>query len=195
MEGIGADLEVMKRLSLAAGHIDAIRAIGRERSYGAGDMIARIGDPMDRFLYVVEGEIEVLDPYSEKRLGDATLGPGQFGGDLSFLSGQRRLPGPGKQVDARGEHGLDGVRHEEIRRELTERPAAVPRASTPRSASVAISSSAKNGFPSARSATSSRIGAGQPLPSSASANCSASAPGSASSRSSDAPAGPAQPGR
>ena len=53
MEGIGADLEVMKRVPLAAGHIDAIRAIGRERSYGAGDVMARIGDPMDRFLYVV----------------------------------------------------------------------------------------------------------------------------------------------
>jgi len=87
MEGIGADLEVMKRVPLAAGHIDAIRAIGRERSYGAGDIMARIGDPMDRFLYVVEGEIEVLDPYSEKRMGDATLGPGQFVGELSFLSG------------------------------------------------------------------------------------------------------------
>ncbi|HEY5076978.1 MAG TPA: FAD-dependent oxidoreductase [Acidimicrobiia bacterium] len=87
MEGIGADLEVMKRVPLAAEHIDAIRAIGRERSYGAGEMMARIGDPMDRFLYVVEGEIEVLDPYSEKRLGDVTLGPGQFVGELSFLSG------------------------------------------------------------------------------------------------------------
>src|ERR1700686_4195237 len=87
MDGIGADLEVMKPVPLAAGHIDAIRAIGRERSYDAGDMIARIGDPMDRFLYVVEGEIEVLDSNSEKRIGDATLGPGQFVGELSFLSG------------------------------------------------------------------------------------------------------------
>jgi thioredoxin reductase (NADPH) len=88
MEGIGADLEVMKQVPLAAGQIDAIRAIGNERAYDAGDIIARIGDPMDRFLYVVEGEIEVLDPYSEKRMGDsATLGPGQFVGELSFLSG------------------------------------------------------------------------------------------------------------
>jgi len=87
MEGIGADLEVMKPVPLAAGHIDAIRAIGRERSYDAGDMIARVGDPMDRFMYVVEGEMEVLDPKSEKRMGDATLGPGQFVGELSFLSG------------------------------------------------------------------------------------------------------------
>src|ERR1700678_1356 len=87
MEGIGADLEVMKSVPLPAGHIDAIRAIGRERSYDAGDMIARIGDSMDRFMYVVEGEMEVLDRNSEKRIGDATLGPGQFGGELSFLSG------------------------------------------------------------------------------------------------------------
>jgi thioredoxin reductase (NADPH) len=87
MEGIGADLEVMKPVLLTAGQIDAIRAIGRERSYAAGDMIARIGDPMNRFLYVLEGEIEVLEPHSEKRMGDATLGPGQFDGELSFLSG------------------------------------------------------------------------------------------------------------
>ncbi len=38
---------------------------------------------------------------------------------------QSRLLGPAQQVDARGEHSLDGVRHQEIRRELTERPAAV----------------------------------------------------------------------
>ena len=87
MEGIGVDLEVMKRVPLAAGHIDAIRAIGRARSYDAGDMIARVGDPMDRFMYVVEGEMEVLDPNSGKRMGEATLGPGQFVGELSFLSG------------------------------------------------------------------------------------------------------------
>jgi thioredoxin reductase (NADPH) len=69
MENIGADLAVMKPVPLAAGHIDAIRAIGRERSYGAGDMIARLGDPMDRFMYVVEGEMEVLGPNSEQRIG------------------------------------------------------------------------------------------------------------------------------
>ena len=87
MEGIGADLEVMRAVPLAAAHIEAIRAIGRERSYDATDMIARVGDPMDRFMYVVEGEMEVLDPNSGKRMGDATTGPGQFVGELSFLSG------------------------------------------------------------------------------------------------------------
>lgn len=87
MERIGLDLERMKPNPLSAAHVDAIREIGRKRSYGAGDMVARIGDPMDRFLYVVEGEIEVLDPFTGERMGDAVLRPGQFGGELSFLSG------------------------------------------------------------------------------------------------------------
>ena len=87
MEGIGADLAVMKPVPLAVEHIDAIRAIGRQRTYSAGDIIARIGDPMDHFLYVVEGEIELIDPYSDERLGDAVVGSGQFVGELSFLSG------------------------------------------------------------------------------------------------------------
>src|SRR5476649_766753 len=87
METIGADLTEMKPVPLAAADVEAIRAIGCERSYAAGDMVARLGDPMDRFLYVVEGEIEVLDPYSDERMGDAVLGPGQFVGELSFLSG------------------------------------------------------------------------------------------------------------
>jgi len=87
MEAIGADLVAMKPVPLAAAHVEAIRTIGTERSYAAGEMIARLGDPMDHFQYVVEGEIEVLDPLFEKRLGDAVLGPGQFGGELSFLSG------------------------------------------------------------------------------------------------------------
>jgi thioredoxin reductase (NADPH) len=87
MESIGADLAEMKPVPLAAAHVEAIRAIGSQRNYEAGDMIARLGDPMDRFQYVVEGEIEVVDPLSDARMGDAVLGPGQFGGEPSFLSG------------------------------------------------------------------------------------------------------------
>src|ERR1700722_2360404 len=77
----------MKPVPLAAAQVEAIRAIGSERTYEDGDMVARLGDPMDRFQYVVEGEIEVLDSLTDERMGDAVLGPGQFGGELSFLSG------------------------------------------------------------------------------------------------------------
>ena len=38
-------------------------------------------------MLVEEGEIEVADPVSGERLRDATLGPGQFMGELGFLNG------------------------------------------------------------------------------------------------------------
>ncbi len=93
MEGIGAELEVMKRVPLADEHVAAMREIGEERDYAQGDMVAEVGQPMDRFVYVLEGEIEVVDPYSGERLLDASLGPTQFMGELSFLNaGNNYIP-------------------------------------------------------------------------------------------------------
>lgn len=87
MESIGADLEQMKRIPLSDEHVQAICAIGGERHYPAGTIIADVGDSMDRFVYVVEGEIEVIDPHTGVRAVDATLGPTQFMGDIAFLNG------------------------------------------------------------------------------------------------------------
>jgi thioredoxin reductase (NADPH) len=87
MESLGADLETMRRVPLAPEHVDALRAIGSECSYAAGAMVARVGQRMDLFIYVLEGEIEVVDPYSNERLLDATLGPTQFMGEIGFLNG------------------------------------------------------------------------------------------------------------
>ena len=87
MESIGADLEQMKRIPLSDDHVRAISAIGEERHYPKGRIIAQVGDAMDRFVYVVDGEIEVVDPHSGTRAVDATLGPTQFMGDIAFLNG------------------------------------------------------------------------------------------------------------
>ncbi len=86
MESIGADLETMKRVPLADKHVAMIRQIATERSYAAGDVIAEVGDPMDEFLYVLEGEIEIADPYSGERMIESTLGPTQFMGEIGFLN-------------------------------------------------------------------------------------------------------------
>ena len=77
----------MKRTPLIPAHVDAIRAIARECRYDAGDMVAEVGTPMDRFVYVVTGEIEVVDPYTDERLLDSSLGPTQFMGEIGFLNG------------------------------------------------------------------------------------------------------------
>ena len=75
MESIGADLEVMKRVPLADEHVRAMCAIGHERAYHKGEMVAKIGQPHDTFVYVIEGEIEVVDPFSGERLLESSLGP------------------------------------------------------------------------------------------------------------------------
>lgn len=89
METLGADLETMRRVPLAHAHVAALRAIGDKRSYTAGEIVAEVGTAMDRFVYVLEGEIEVVDPYTDGRLLDSTLGPTQFMGEIAFLNGGR----------------------------------------------------------------------------------------------------------
>ena len=86
MESLGADLETMRRVPLADHHVEAIAGIGQRRSYAAGDIVAEAGERMDRFVYVVSGEIEVVDPWSGDRLLDASLGPTQFMGEIAFLN-------------------------------------------------------------------------------------------------------------
>ncbi|MBV7264768.1 FAD-dependent oxidoreductase [Erythrobacter ani] len=86
MEQLGEDLETMRRVPLADAHVDAICEIGEEKTYPKGHWFARSGDPMDTFVYVLEGEIEVVDPYSKERLFDAALGPTQFMGEIGFMN-------------------------------------------------------------------------------------------------------------
>jgi thioredoxin reductase (NADPH) len=87
METIGDDLRQMQRTPLAASHVQALRKEGRVATYPAGTFLARPGQPMDRFVYVEEGEIEVVNPFTEERHLPSTLGPTQFMGEISFLNG------------------------------------------------------------------------------------------------------------
>jgi thioredoxin reductase (NADPH) len=87
METIGADLRQMQRTPLAASHVAALRAAGKAVTYPAGAFLARPGDPADRFTYVEDGEIEVVNSYTDKRHLTSTLGPTQFMGEIAFLNG------------------------------------------------------------------------------------------------------------
>jgi thioredoxin reductase (NADPH) len=87
METIGEDLRRMQRTPLAASHVEAIRAAGEIATYPAGTFLARPGEPMDRFVYVEEGEIEVVNPYTDERHLPSTLGPTQFMGEIALLNG------------------------------------------------------------------------------------------------------------
>jgi thioredoxin reductase (NADPH) len=87
METIGGDLRQMQRTPLATAHVEALRIAGAAASYPAGTLLARPGDPVDRFVYVEEGEIEVVNPYTDERHLPSTLGPTQFMSEISLLNG------------------------------------------------------------------------------------------------------------
>jgi thioredoxin reductase (NADPH) len=87
METIGNDLRQMTRTPLAASHVEALRSAGKMTVYPAGVFLARSGEPAYRFIYIEEGEVEVVNPYTDQRHLPFTLGPTQFMGEISFLYG------------------------------------------------------------------------------------------------------------
>lgn len=89
MDSLAPDLRTMVRTPLTEGHVAAMRRIGVEVSYAAGDKITDLGQSQSHLHYVLEGELEAIDPVTGGRYGDATLGPGQFTGEISFLNGSR----------------------------------------------------------------------------------------------------------
>ena len=87
METIGDDLRRMQRTPLALAHVAAIRAAGVEKHHLAGAFLARPGDRANFFTYIEDGEVEVVNAYTNERHLPATLGPAQFIGEISFLTG------------------------------------------------------------------------------------------------------------
>lgn len=87
MESLAADLRQMQRTPLFDTHVALLRKNGTERSFVSGEMVAEVGDPITHFTYVLEGEIEVVDPYTGERALPNGLGPTQFMGEIAFLNG------------------------------------------------------------------------------------------------------------
>ncbi len=88
METLGQDLRTMVRTPLDETHVAAMRKVGTERRVKAGEITHRAGDPTTEFTYLLDGEMEAVDPATGGRYGDgASLGPTQFTGDIAFLSG------------------------------------------------------------------------------------------------------------
>ena len=87
MESLAGDLRQMVRTPLLDSHVAALRAQGETVTFRAGDIVAEVGDPMDRFLYILDGEIEMLDPQTRAAFLPHALGSTQFVGDISFLNG------------------------------------------------------------------------------------------------------------
>lgn len=87
MESLAANLAEMQRTPLAPQHVERMRAIGRECAYPPGAIVAEAGSPQDRFIYVLDGQIDVLHPLTRAPFLPSSIGPTQFVGDIGFLSG------------------------------------------------------------------------------------------------------------
>jgi hypothetical protein len=101
METLAQDLRTMVRTPLTEAHVAAMRRVGREETLAADEMLYRTGDVQDRFIYLLEGEVAALDPITGDTYGDATLGPGQFFGEISFLWGGAMMMGARTLQDTR----------------------------------------------------------------------------------------------
>ena len=101
METLAGDLKTMVRTPLHASHVRAMERVGGIRDYAAGEWLVRSGSPSDTFYYLVEGEVEAVDAFTGQRYGGATLGPTQFFGEISFLTGGANMLGARCVTDCR----------------------------------------------------------------------------------------------
>lgn len=77
----------MIRRPLAEGHAALLRHAGEVVRVPEGTLVVRAGQPSDHFCFVLEGAFELYDPAKDRRIGVATLGPGQVIGEIAFLTG------------------------------------------------------------------------------------------------------------
>jgi thioredoxin reductase (NADPH) len=87
VETIGEDLRQMIRTPLSSSHVQALRTAGKVVTYPKGTMLVQQGEKANRFVYVEEGEIEVVNPFTGERHYPSTIGPAQFMGEISLLYG------------------------------------------------------------------------------------------------------------
>lgn len=86
METIGGDLRAMSPQPFQLEYLEAMRRIGYERRYPAGEIITPVGQRMDRFMLVLEGSVDIVQPFTGETLIAGAMQTGQFLGELNFLN-------------------------------------------------------------------------------------------------------------
>ena len=88
----GAEFHIQRRFSifdeLPSQQVDTVEAEMRTLQRPAGDVIVHAGGPADKFLIVVEGELEVINEGSGAE--PVVLGPGRFFGETAILRNSPR---------------------------------------------------------------------------------------------------------
>jgi thioredoxin reductase (NADPH) len=67
-------------------YLEAMRRVGYERHYTTGEIVTPVGERMDRFMLVLDGSVDIIQPYTGETLISGAMGTGQFLGELNFLN-------------------------------------------------------------------------------------------------------------
>jgi uncharacterized protein YhbP (UPF0306 family) len=91
----GAEFHRERSFSIFAGLPDAplseaIMAAMQDQHAEAGELVVRQGGPADKFFVVVDGEVEVVRETAGQESVVATLGPGNFFGEIAIVRDQPR---------------------------------------------------------------------------------------------------------
>jgi thioredoxin reductase (NADPH) len=97
--------------TLSAQHVERIAAHGKRHSVRPGDVLLDASAALSRMFVVVTGRIEIVRTAEAGETLVAELGPGQFTGEISLLSGRRtfvriRATAEGEVLEIDREHGL-----------------------------------------------------------------------------------------
>ena len=97
--------------TLTPAQIARIAARGRVRSIQRGEVLVEAGDKVVPFFVVESGEIQAVRPSRDTESLIVALGPGQFSGEATMLSGRRallrsRATQPGEVIELDREHLL-----------------------------------------------------------------------------------------
>ncbi len=87
MESSAIDLSTYVRKPLSQAHVARLRQLGEIVRFAPGETIVAFGAPSEAFFYILEGQAAAWDEVTGTKYGNATLGPTQFTGEMSFLSG------------------------------------------------------------------------------------------------------------
>lgn len=95
MESLADDLATLVAERLEPGHVRALEKIGQSVEIAAGEKILAVGDPQTWFHLIQDGAVDVINPITNKPFAYSRMGPGEFIGEIDFLSDGRA------QVDIR----------------------------------------------------------------------------------------------
>src|ERR671938_244400 len=85
------DLRAQAFPALPPAQIDRIRKLGRVRKVESGEILFEPGQSAIPFFVLLSGAMEIVQPGLHGERPIATLGPGEFTGEMTMISGRKSL--------------------------------------------------------------------------------------------------------